>query len=163
VNVLQTYFIKKTTIKQFEKTLGDFTKYTYNGFRDIIMSDTMFYTDGTYKITTKYYVDRDRVTRAANLLWDEGMYIEYGKDSIITAMRFSLMDKKLSDDKIGDFINQLLKAGFEIDKEYNRLNRIIFQGYNTKVYMKNKVKRIYLSIYFKDELESWVTIGSKVN
>jgi hypothetical protein len=164
LKTLQSYFTKKVTVDQFEKTLGEYEKYDFDRPDDTTFYDTTYqYYDGIpWRARRGFDIDRSK-ERSYNPVFESTIFVWYGRGGIINAIQFSLVDEKLTDDKTGNFINQLLRMGYQYDKPYMRLRRIVFQGLDTKVFLRNKANKISVSLYFADEMETTVTIGTYVN
>jgi hypothetical protein len=125
---LESYFTKKRTVQEFEKTLDHFEKRWY-------ASDTVKYENGRIKIRMAYNImHNDEMA--------DDIKLEFGKDQIINTISCVLVEDKLHVNKLNEFLQQLKLAGYEYDLGYTRLNRRL----SKRTYFYNRSKKISVSL-----------------
>lgn len=155
IKVLQSYFTKRYTVKQFEKTLGNFERCWYKSDTtryntDINKKDSAGqYIYDSVKIVMPYFNKRGNTT-------DE-LYVSYDAKQKITSIRFILEEDQVRVDKLGIFVKQLKSAGYKQDIAYTRINRSM--GSYRSLFLENHASKTSVRVTFIDEYRYSITIS----
>lgn len=136
IKIVQSYFINKRTLKQFESTLHSYERSTFE------------YVEGGYSPEIAYVIDgynseADIIRVSYTNISADGksldIQVEFGLDNIIKTICFRVVEDDINTDKIGSYIAKIKTAGYDYDIASTRIANRYAQNV---VYAKNSQNKV---------------------
>ncbi len=150
IKTLQTFFTNKKTVKQFERSLRDWSRddYEYTGGGSPEIAYAMGQSGNNrliFRGTYREVIDVD------NYLTYQ---IEFGLDSVIGTITFRIPER-ITSDNTSHYISQLVAAGYVIDKPSTR---VALAYDNPAIYAVNPHNRVKVRLLSSSDYSTLVTV-----
>lgn len=155
ITTIQTYFISKRSVQQFEQTLNNYQRMPCEYLEGGSSPEYAYVMSGRNDESDMFRVQYQ--DNKAGKLTD--IQVEFGLDGIIKTITYRLTEDNINTDKTGSYINRIKSAGYTYDIASTRIG----QSYNPLVvYAKHTSNKVRVRI-LPSEYGTLITVMRSYN